>query len=71
MKQKCFSLLGWGIALSLAQCEGIDLCSLTVEESEIRELLKALESRIGSLILKQEEAEDPAGIDNVLTALYE
>jgi hypothetical protein len=65
---KVFQSIGMGIALSLAQCEGIDLCSLTVEESEIRELLKALESRIGSLILKQEEADDPAGIDNVLTA---
>ncbi len=65
---KVFQSIGMGIALSLAQCEGVDLCSLTVEESEIRELLKALESRIGSLILKQEEAEDPAGIDNVLTA---
>ena len=65
---KVFQSIGMGIALSLAQCEGIDLCSLTVEENEIRELLKALESRIGSLILKQEEADDPAGIDNVLTA---
>ena len=65
---KVFQSIGLGIALSLAQCEGVELCSLTVEESEIRELLKALESRIGSLILKQEEAEDPAGIDNVITA---
>tara|TARA_R110002072_G_C7944269_1_gene532712 strand:+ start:1402 stop:1980 length:579 start_codon:yes stop_codon:yes gene_type:complete len=65
---KVFQSIGMGIALSLAQCEGVDLCSLTVEEAEIRELLKALETRIGSLILKQEEAEDPAGIDNVLTA---
>lgn len=65
---KVFQSIGMGIALSLAQCEGVDLCSLTVEESEIRELLKALESRIGTLVLKQEEAEDPAGIDNVLTA---
>jgi hypothetical protein len=65
---KVFQSIGMGIALSLAQCEGIDLCSLTVEEREIRELINALESRIGSLILKQEEAEDPVGIDNVLTA---
>lgn len=65
---KVFQSIGMGIALSLAQCEGIDLCSLTVEENEIRELLKAIESRIGSLILKQEESEDPAAIDNVLTA---
>ena len=65
---KVFQSIGMGIALSIAQCEGVDVCSLTVEENEIRELLKALDSRIGSLILKQEEAEDPAGIDNVLTA---
>jgi hypothetical protein len=65
---KVFQSIGMGIALSLAQCEGIDLCSLTVEESEIRELLNTLESRIGSLVLKQEEAEDPAGFNDVLTA---
>tara|TARA_R110000782_G_scaffold137977_3_gene230427 strand:+ start:780 stop:1364 length:585 start_codon:yes stop_codon:yes gene_type:complete len=65
---KVFQSIGLGIALSLAQCDGIDLCSLTVEEGEIRELLKTLESRIGNLILKQEEAEDPAGVDDVLTA---
>lgn len=65
---KVFQSIGLGIALSLAQCDGIDLCSLTVEEGEIRELLKTLESRVGSLILKQEEAEDPAGVDDVLTA---
>lgn len=65
---KVFQSIGMGIALSLAQCDGVDLCSLTVEESEIRELLKALESRIGTLVLKQEEAEDPAGLNDVLTA---
>jgi len=65
---KVFQSIGMGIALSLAQCDGVDLCSLTVEESEIKELLKALDSRISNLILKQEEAEDPAGIDNVITA---
>ncbi|GJM05255.1 MAG: hypothetical protein DHS20C09_12460 [marine bacterium B5-7] len=65
---KVFQSIGLGIALSLAQCDGIDLCSLNVEEGEIRELLKTLESRVGSLILKQEEAEDPAGVDDVLTA---
>ncbi len=65
---KVFQSIGMGIALSLAQCDGVDLCSLTVEESEIRELLKALDSRIGSLILKQEEAEDPDSIDSVITA---
>lgn len=65
---KVFQSIGMGIALSLAQCEGIDLCSLTVEENEIRALLKTLESRIGTLVLKQEESEDPAALNEVLTA---
>ncbi|MDB9800137.1 hypothetical protein OAB90_00820 [bacterium] len=65
---KVFQFIGMGIALSLAECEGVDLCSLTVEENEIKELLKALESRISALILKQEDAKDSSGIDNVLTA---
>jgi hypothetical protein len=65
---KVFQSIGMGIALSLAECEGVDLCSLTVEENEIKELLKALESRISALILKQEDAKDSSGIDNVLTA---
>jgi len=63
-----FQSIGMGIALSLAQCEGIDLCSLTVEESEIQELINTLDVRIDSLVLRQEQAEDPEGFDNVLTA---
>ncbi len=65
---KVFQSIGMGIALSLAECEGVDLCLLTVEENEIKELLKALESRISALILKQEDAKNSSGIDNVLTA---
>ena len=63
-----FQSIGMGIALSIAQCEGIDLCSLTVEESEIQELINTLEARIDSLVLRQEEAEDPVDFDKVLTA---
>ncbi len=65
---KVFQSIGMGIALSLAQCEGLDSCSLTVEESEIKELLNTLESRVDTLVLKQEEAEDPTEFDSVLTA---
>jgi len=65
---KVFQSISMGIALSLAQCEGVDLCSLTVEEREIEELINTLESRIETLTLKQEEAEDPAGFEAVLTA---
>ncbi len=63
-----FQSIGMGIALSIAQCDGVDLCSLTVEESEIQELIKTLDQRIDSLILKQEEAEDPVTFDKILTA---
>ncbi len=65
---KVFQSIGMGIALSLAQCEDFDLCSLTVEENEIRVLLNTLESRVDTLVLKQEEAEDPTKFDTVLTA---
>jgi hypothetical protein len=63
-----FQSIGLGIALSLAQCEGVDLCSLTVEEDEIQELINTLDKRIESLVSKQEEAEDPVSFDKVLTA---
>jgi hypothetical protein len=63
-----FQSIGMGIALSIAQCEGVELCSLTVEESEIQDLIKTLDERIESLVLKQEEAEDPVAFDKVLTA---
>jgi len=63
-----FQSIGMGIALSIAQCEGVDLCSFTVEESEIQELINTLDARIDGLVLKQEEAEDPDGFDKVLTA---
>jgi hypothetical protein len=63
-----FKSISMGIALSIAQCEGIDLCSLTVEETEIQELIKTLENRIDTLVLKQEEAENPEEFVNVLTA---
>jgi hypothetical protein len=63
-----FQSIGLGIALSLAQCEGVDLCSLTVEEDEIQELINTLDKRIESLVLKQEQAEDPVSFDKILTA---
>jgi len=63
-----FQSIGMGIALSIARCEGVDLCSLTVEEKEIQELINALEERIENLVLKQEEAENPVEFSNVITA---
>lgn len=63
-----FQSISMGIALLLAQCEGIDLCILSVDEDEISELINALDLRINKLILQQEEAEDPEAVDNILTA---
>ena len=62
-----FQSIGMGIALSLAQCEGVDLCTVDVDVEEIEELLKALDVRINTLTLKQETAEDPAQFEQVLT----
>ncbi len=61
-----FQSIGMGIALSLAQCEGVDLCTVDVDVEELEELLKALDVRINTLTLKQEEAEDPAQFEQVL-----
>ena len=63
-----FKTIGAGIALSLAQCEGIDLCTVNVEEVELKELLKVLSQRINDLTLKQEEVIDPDEFQQVLTA---
>lgn len=63
-----FQSIGMSIALSIAQCDGVDLCSFTVEEAEIQELINTLDTRIEGMVLKQEEAEDPVGFDKVLTA---
>lgn len=63
-----FKTIGAGIALSLAQCEGDDLCTVNVEEVELKELLKVLSERINVLTLKQEEVIDPDEFQQVLTA---
>lgn len=63
-----FKTIGAGIALSLAQCEGVDLCTVNVEEVELKELLKVLSQRIDALTLNQEEVIDPDEFQQVLTA---
>ena len=63
-----FQSIGMGIALSIAQCEGVELCSFTVDVDEIQELINTLDARIDSLVLRQEEAEDPVEFDKILTA---
>lgn len=64
-----FSSIRMGIALSMAQCEGRDLCSPSVNSNEIKRLLETLDTRIDDLTLKQESVEDPDAFQQVL-AIY-
>ena len=66
---KIFSSIRMGIALSMAQCEGRDLCSPSVNSNEIKRLLETLDNRIDDLTLKQESVEDPDAFQEVL-AIY-
>ncbi len=64
-----FESIRMGIALSMAQCEGLELCSPSVNEDELKQLIQTLDSRIDNLTLRQEEVEDPEGFDEIL-AIY-
>ncbi|MCG8324719.1 MAG: hypothetical protein MI673_04315 [Thiotrichales bacterium] len=66
---KLFSTIRMGIALSMAQCQGRELCTPTVNAAEVRQLLDTLDTRIEDLTLKQESVEDPEAFQEVL-ALY-
>ena len=61
-----FKTIGMGITLSIAQCEGVDLCTLNVDVSEMQELINALDNRIDTLTLKQEDTDTPAEFQQVL-----
>jgi len=60
-----FKSIGMGIALSLAQCEGREACTPSVNEGELQQLIDALNERIDSLVERQEGGENLA---DVLTA---
>jgi len=64
-----FGSIRMGIALSMAQCEGSADCSPSVNEDELKQLIQTLDTRIDVLTLRQEEAVDPEGFDEIL-ALY-
>jgi hypothetical protein len=64
-----FESIRMGIALSMAQCEGLPDCSPAVNEEELKQLIQALDTRIDNLTLRQEEVEDPEGFDEIL-AIY-
>ena len=43
---KTFNTIGMGIALSIAECHGKDICQPTVDEGELGQLIETLDQRI-------------------------
>ncbi len=63
---KVFNIIGMGIALSIAQCDGKDICDPTVDENEIGQLIEALDSRIESVVSRQQDSEED--LNNIIIA---
>jgi len=63
---KVFNTIGLGIALSIAQCEGRDICDPTVDENEIGQLIEALDQRIEGVVSRQQNSDEE--LTNVITA---
>lgn len=61
-----FNTIGMGIALSIAQCDGKDICDPTVNENEIGQLIEALDRRIESVVTRQQNNEED--MSNIVTA---
>ena len=55
---KVFNIIGMGIALSIAQCDGKDICDPTVDENEIGQLIEALDRRIEGVITRQQNSDE-------------
>ncbi len=53
-----FNTISMGIALSIAMCDGSEICDPTVNEDEIEQLIEALDSRIGSIVTRQQNSEE-------------
>lgn len=63
---KVFNTIGLGIALSIAMCDGSEICDPTVNEDEIGQLIKALDRRIEGVVTRQQNSE--AELTPVITA---
>jgi len=55
---KVFNTIGMGIALSIAECTGKDICEPTVDEDEIGQLIEALDQRIEGVIFREQNNEE-------------
>ena len=64
-----FKSIGMGIALSLANCEGVEECNPSVDQEELKQLLEALDNRISHLqgIVESEEISEEE-LNQILTA---
>lgn len=63
---KVFDTIGMGIALSIAECDGKDICEPTVDEGEIGQLIEALDRRIEDVVSRQQNSEEE--LSPVITA---
>jgi len=63
---KVFNTIGMGIALSIAECTGKDICEPTVDEDEIGQLIEALDQRIEGVVSRQQNSDEE--LTNVITA---
>ena len=55
---KVFNTIGMGIALSIAECHGKDICEPTVDEGEIGQLIETLDQRIEGVVSRQKNSEE-------------
>ena len=55
---KVFNTIGMGIALSIAECHGKDICEPTVDEGEIGQLIETLDQRIEGVVSRQQNSEE-------------
>jgi len=53
-----FNTIGMGIALSIAECDGKDICDPTADEGEIEQLIEALDQRIEGVVSRQHDSEE-------------
>jgi hypothetical protein len=63
---KVFNTIGMGIALSIALCDGKEICDPTVDENEIGQLIETLDKRIEGVVTRQQNSEEE--LTNIITA---
>lgn len=66
-ERKLLETIGKGVTLSLAECEGVDLCEPNVNKAELQQLVKTVEQRIQGLVQRSAESPD-AAVDDLLIA---